>query len=170
MSNNSAPHDSAPSWRGMLARTAGFLAFWVILAGIEPVDLLVGAVSAVIATAVSVRLLPPGQMRVAPVASMRFVLRFLQQSVVAGVDVAWRALDPRLPLRPGFVAYEPRLPAGPARDAFCTVTSLLPGTLPSGPGRDDAILVHCLDVDAPLSEQLAEEERRFTQAFGGRAA
>jgi multisubunit Na+/H+ antiporter MnhE subunit len=29
-----------------------------------------------------------------------------------------RALDPRLPLSPGFLAYRARLPSGLARDAF----------------------------------------------------
>jgi len=37
---------------------------------------------------------------------------FLRQSIVAGIDVAQRALDPRLPLRPGFVVYQGAPPAG----------------------------------------------------------
>ncbi|MGA9819917.1 MAG: hypothetical protein WBQ54_23770, partial [Pseudolabrys sp.] len=42
---------------------------------------------------------------------------FLYQSIVAGVDVALRALNPRLPLQPGFVIYPMRLPPSAADDA-----------------------------------------------------
>lgn len=59
-----------------------------------------------------------------------FVLRFLLQSVVAGTDAAWRALHPRLPLRPGFVTYPVQLAPGATRNTFCTLSSLLPGPFP----------------------------------------
>ena len=159
--------DSRSGWRPALVRAAGFFAFWLVIAGIKPVDMVVGAITAIIATKLSLYLLPPGQMKVAPGALAFLVLRFLYQSVVAGVDVARRALDPRLPLRPGFVTYKPRLPAGLKRDAFCTMTSLLPGTLPCGPAGQDGLLVHCLDVSQPMQEQLATEEALFCDALGG---
>jgi len=149
-----------------LMRGAGFLIFWIIIAGLEPVDLAVGVIAAAIATVVSLKLLPVRQTRMAPLAMARLIARFLRQSVVAGFDVAGRALNPRLPLRPGFILYRPRLAAGPMRDAFCTMTSLLPGTLPAGSDADGVLMVHCLDVDAPVAEQLALEETLFTQAFG----
>ena len=60
------------------------------------------------------------------------MFRFLRQSIGAGIDVAWRALDPRLPLRPGFVVYPVSIPPGTARNVFTTLTSLLPGTVPAG--------------------------------------
>ena len=104
--------------RSWLARTAGFLAFWVILSGLDPVDLLVGAVAAVIATWTSLHLLPPGPWSFRPLALAQLALRFLRQSISAAIDVAWRALDPRMPLRPGFVFYPVRFPPGTARNAF----------------------------------------------------
>ena len=125
---------------GWLARTAGFLAFWVILSGLNPADLPVGVLAAVIATWSSLRLLPPGRWSFRPIALTQLVLRFLRQSVGAGIDVAWRALDPRLPLRPGFVVYPVRFPPGPARNVFTTLTSLLPGTVPAGRGERTAPL------------------------------
>jgi multicomponent Na+:H+ antiporter subunit E len=149
-----------------LARTAGFLAFWLILARFDPVTFLVGALAAVIATRISLHLLPPGLSRFRPVALAGFVLRFLGQSIGAGVDVAWRALDPRLPIRPGFVVYETRLPPGAMRNAFCTITSLLPGTLPSGSDESGAVVVHCLDITQPVAEQLAREEALLEHALG----
>ena len=86
------------------------------------------------------------------------------QSVLAGIDVARRAFDPRLPLKTGFVVYPVRYPRGPARNAFASLTSLLPGTVPV---RDDAqgLLYHCLDVEQPVAEQLAAEEEAVSRAL-----
>jgi len=149
-----------------IVRLGGFLVFWVIIAGTEPVDLLFGAPAALIVTWASLQLLPPGTRRLRVVALARLVPRFLYQSIGAGVDVAWRALDPRLPLQPGFVTYRPRLPPGAALSAFCTVTSLLPGTLTSGTDERGRLMIHCLDKDQPIADQLATEEALLMEALG----
>jgi multicomponent Na+:H+ antiporter subunit E len=150
----------------LLARAAGFLGFWLILSEFSAVDLLVGVLAALLAAAVSLRLLPPGPWTVRPVLLAGLAGRFLQQSIRAGIDVAWRALDPRLPLRPGFVNYRPQLPPGRARNAFLTMMSLLPGTLPCGPDEEGGLAVHCLDVSQPVVEQLTVEENAFSRAVG----
>ncbi len=150
-----------------VVRAIGFLVFWLMLAGVNPADLPAAALAVAAATWTSLHLLPPGTWRLSPVGLARLVLRFPLQSVVAGVDVARRALDPRLPLRPGFVACPARLPPGTARDAFCTLTSLLPGTLPAGTGQDGTLLIHCLDVGLPVAAQLAREEALFADALCG---
>jgi multicomponent Na+:H+ antiporter subunit E len=150
--------------RASLARGAGFLAFWLILFGFSPVDLPVGALAAAAATWVSLRLLPPGPSRLRPVALARLALRFLWQSIIAGIDVARRALDPRLPLRPGFVAYPVRFPPGTARNVFTTLTSLLPGTVPTG-DENGQLVYHCLDLDQPVVSQLAAEEAALSRAI-----
>jgi multicomponent Na+:H+ antiporter subunit E len=150
----------------LLVRTAGLLGFWLILSEFSAVDLLVGAMAALMAAWVSRRLLPPGPWTLRPVVLAGLAGRFLRQSIWAGIDVAWRALDPRLPLRPGFVSYRPRLPPGPARNAFLTMMSLLPGTLPCGPDEEGGLAVHCLDVSQPVVEQLAVEETAFSRAVG----
>ena len=94
------------------------------------------------------------------------VPRFLYQSIAAGIDVAWRALAPRLPLRPGFVIYRRRLPPGEALNAFCTITSMVPGTLPSGTDESGDLIIHCLDKTQPVAEQLAVEENMLMRALG----
>jgi multicomponent Na+:H+ antiporter subunit E len=155
-----------PQRVSLLARAAGFLGFWLILSEFSAVDLLVGVLAALMAASVSLRLLPPGQWTLRPVVLAGLAVRFLQQSIWAGIDVAWRALDPRLPLRPGFVSYRPQLPPGPARNAFLTMTSLLPGTLPCGPDDEGDLAIHCLDASQPVVEQLAVEETAFSRAVG----
>jgi multicomponent Na+:H+ antiporter subunit E len=152
--------------RAVLVRAVLFLVLWLVLAGLHVGDLPAAVVAVAAATWASLRLLPPGGRGLSPLGIARLALRFPWQSIVAGVDVARRAFDPKLPLRPGFVTYAPRLPAGLARDAFCAVASLMPGTLPVDTSDDGTLLVHCLDVDQPVAAQMAKEEALFRRALG----
>ena len=149
-------------------RAAGFLGFWLILTGLSLADLAVGILAALVAMRASLVLLPPGQWRPQPLLLLHMALRFLNQSVMAGIDVAWRALDPRLTLEPGFVVFQPRSPPGPARNAFCAITSLLPGTLPCEEDANGDLVIHCLVVSPDVAPQLAAEEALFLRAVGGR--
>jgi hypothetical protein len=87
------------------------------------------------------RLLPVGAWRFSPFRLTTLALHYLRQSVVAGVQVAWLALNPRLPLRLGFVTYAVQLAPGAARNTFCTLSSLLPGTLPAGSDERGALII-----------------------------
>ena len=148
-------------FRTVVSRAAGFFVLWTMFTGGSPTDLLAGAVAASMATWASLCLLPPtaGQVRPAPI--LRLALRFLRQSVVAGVDVAWRALDPRLPLNPCLIIYPVGLPHGPARNMFTSLMSLLPGTVPIGAAGNGKLLIHCLDAGQPVAAQLTAEEALF---------
>jgi multicomponent Na+:H+ antiporter subunit E len=149
------------------ARATGFLVLWLVLAGVNPADLPAAAVAVVCATWASLRLLPPGGSRLSLPGVARLALRFPGQSLIAGIDVARRAFDPKLPMRPGLVTVSPRLPPGAQRDAFCAFASLLPGTLPVDTNQDGTLLVHCLDVGQPVASQMAADEDVFAQALGG---
>jgi multicomponent Na+:H+ antiporter subunit E len=150
--------------RSVVLRAAWFLILWLVLIGADPADLPAGALSAALATWVSLLLLQPSPAVRSPAGIARFALRFLLQSVIAGADVARRALDPRLPLRPGFVASPVQFPPGMTRNVFTSLTSLLPGTVPTG--EDNGQLVyHCLDVDQPVASQLAAQEAALSQAL-----
>jgi multicomponent Na+:H+ antiporter subunit E len=127
----------------------------------------VGAITAAAATWTSLRLLPLGAGRLRPLPLARLLLHFFGQSALAGADVARRALDPRLPLRPGFKLCPTRIARGEARNAFCALASLLPGTLPAGVDKSGALLVHCLDAGQDVPTQMAEDEALFVAAFGG---
>ena len=143
--------------RAAVVRGLGLFGLWVLLIGVGPGDLAAGVPTTAAATWVSLRLLPPRRVRLRLVAMPGLALRFLWQSLLAGADVARRALHPRLTLRPGFVAYPVRFSPGPARQAFAALTSLMPGTLPVGE-EDGNLLYHCLDVEQPVLKQLAAEE------------
>jgi len=157
------PWRTTSTVRSAGSRAAAFACLWLILTGGGNLaDVVVGAVAVIAATWTSLHLLPTGRWRFSPVDLVRLAVRFAYQSVVAGVDVARRALDPRLPLRPGFVTYPARFPPGGARNVFAALTSLLPGTVPIG---DDSgpLVYHCLDVDQPVTSQLAAEEAALSR-------
>jgi multicomponent Na+:H+ antiporter subunit E len=164
----SAPEDDASLGlaRAAAERAALFLVFWLMISGWAPADLPVGLAAVAGATWVSFRLLPPRRSRLRPASLATLAASFLRQSVVSGTDVASRALNPSLKLRPGFVACPLRLPEGGERSAFCALSSLMPGTLPTGANDEDELLVHCLDVGQPVAANLAAEERLFIRAIG----
>lgn len=153
----------------VLARGLGFLLLWIVLIGAKPVDLAVGLAAAAAATWAS-ELLWPAHGEIAPLGLLRFVLRFLPQSVIAGVDVARRAFAPRPALQPGLVACRTVLPAGTARRALCAVMSLQPGKLPVAIDPDGMLQIHCLDQREPIREQTAADEAAFCRMLrdGGR--
>jgi multicomponent Na+:H+ antiporter subunit E len=156
------------SWRAKITRAAAALAAWVVLIGTDPVGLAVGAIAAIAATAASLRVLPPGALRIAPGPLAALLLRLPRRAIAAGVDIARRALDPRLPLRPGLVSLPLRIAPGPARDAFRALASLLPGTVAASIAVDESCVleVHCLDLDQPVAAMLAADEARLACALG----
>ena len=160
-------HDAADSiWRIAAARAAWFAALWFALSGFHLADVPAAIIAVAAAAWTSLRLLPPGGARPSATALCALAFRFFRQSLIAGVDVAWRALDPRMPLRPGLVTYGVRLPPGPARNAFLTLMSLLPGSLPALQEDGGKIAIHCLDAAQPVAAQMAEEEKLFIRALG----
>ena len=154
-----SPHRSA------LLRAAAFFIFWLVLMqSLKPSDIAMGALATVVATRVSLRLLPPAAGCLRFGSLLLLLPHFLWQSVRGGVDVARRALTPRLPLQSGFVSCPLGFGPGLARNTFATITSLLPGTV-SCDEEDGLLVYHCLDTGEPLVEQLWEEERRLARAL-----
>ncbi len=59
-----------------------------------------------------------------------------------------------------------RLSPGPARNAFCTLSSLLPGTLVAGSEPGGALRIHCLDLAQDVQAEMTAEEAIFLAALG----
>lgn len=151
-------------WRAtspVLLRGGVFFVLWLVLAGTAWPEVAAGLIASGVATFVSCRLVPGGGGRWSLMALVRVGLGFVWQSIVAGVDVAWRAMQPRMPLDPGFVEVRIERPEGINRTAFLSLSSLMPGTLPTGLQRDDVVEFHCLDVRQPVAVEIAAAERRF---------
>ncbi len=146
-------------------RATAFLVFWIILLpSAKPADLVIGLIAVFAATWTSLVLLPPEAGRMRFGALIMLLPHFLWQSVLAGFDVARRAFDPRMPLRPGFVRCQLGLPRGLARNTFATITSLLPGSVPAGE-EEGAIIYHALDTGVAVAEQIAAEERLLAKGL-----
>jgi multicomponent Na+:H+ antiporter subunit E len=143
-----------------LVRGVLFLLIWIVLMpSANLADLTVGVFASLVACWTSMHLLPRAAGHVRLLALLRFMPHFMWQSVLAGIDVARRALDPAMPLRPGFVVCPVGFPPGLARNEFASITSLMPGSVPVGESAG-AIIFHCLDITQPVALQMAEEERR----------
>lgn len=147
--------------------------FWLLL--LEPdflsladtgLDWAVGALAAMAGARLSLRLLPPASRALRPWPLLRFMLRYLGQSLVGGADVARRALDPRLPVDPGLLRQPTALPGGMSRALFSAVTSQVPGTLAVGSDDDEYLRYHCLDQGQDVAGGLARDEALFLQILG----
>ncbi len=89
---------------------------------------------------------------------------FLWQSLSGGVDVALRALRPRLPLAPMVFDYRLRLPPGPAPVTLASLVSLMPGTLATVSGT--RLRVHVLDATRDYQGELELLEAQVAWVFG----
>lgn len=137
------------------------LLVWMALDGVA--NLWLGAFFAVAGTAVGAWLIPGEPYPWRPVQLPLFVLFFLRESVRGGVDVAWRAFHPRMPISPAFIEHQVALPAGLPRTMLVGVISLLPGTLSVWLEGDGRLVVHALTARA--AENIADVERRVARLF-----
>lgn len=165
MNGPAAPPELPPTAH-LLGRGLAFFGLWLVMIGAAPKDMPVGLAAAAAATWTSTECWP-SRGRLSVVGLTRFMARFLPQAVVAGVDVAWRAVSPRPALKPGLVVYRATLAPGFAQNAMRAVMSLQPGKLPISTGASGDLLVHCLDRDAPVAAQLAADEAAFLRIWRG---
>ena len=153
--------------RAAMTRGAIYLGLWLLLAGTGLGDLPMGLFAAAAATWTSLRMSPPNGGRLRYAALARLALRFGQESIMGGVNVARLALNPRLSLRTGFLVYPVCLPTGMALNTFGALTSSMPGTLTAGTDDNGALIYHCLNVEESVTEQLTIDEELLLQALGG---
>lgn len=136
------------------------LLLWMILIGPAPMHLPIGLIASAAGVWASTVLWPAGG-KLSPTGLARFLIRFLPQSVVAGLDVARRAFARELDLRPGFTTCRSSIPEGMARDSACAVMSLQPGKLPVAVESDGTLHIHCLDLREAVDMQVAADEAAF---------
>lgn len=156
--------DHQITWRQVLRRSLELAIIWLILTGAHADAWLPGLIVVVPAAFASL-LLPPGQTWNWRLLGLyRFLPFFLRRSLLAGIDVARRALSPTPGLEPGLHHYHWRLATGPARIFFANTVSLLPGTLSVGIG-EDKLLIHTLNADQDLDRELTHLETMVTELF-----
>jgi len=147
------------------ARFAFFLGVWLMIANWKKEDLPIGFAASALALWISLSILPPTGVRARFAPLAKLTLRFLNCSIIAGVDVARRALLPRLGLHPGFADVPFTLPPGFTRNAFLIYSSLQPGTLPTS-AEGEVLQVHGLDISQPIAASTEADEALFKKAMG----
>ena len=110
-------------------------------------------------------LMPQGQRwHVAPVPAIRFAGWFAVQAFRGAVDVALRAVLPRMPLDPGFRSWRTGLPEGTPRIVLANAVSLLPGTL-SAELEGQRLVIHLLDCRTDFTAETGRLEARIAAMF-----
>jgi multicomponent Na+:H+ antiporter subunit E len=151
--------------RLLVVRPAGFAVLWVVLHEGELRGWGFALVAIVLGTALSHRLLPArGRAGFRPVGLVRLAGLFLTQSVSGGVDVARRAVDPRLPVRPGMVELDLEADDLSTRVGVAALVSLLPGTICVR--AEHRMRVHSIDVGTDVTARVRAAERSVIRALG----
>jgi len=152
-----APGTGAAGRTAAIRATDFFLLWLVLMPSLKVGDLAFGAIAAIAATWLSLRLSPPdhGSLRLGKL--LQLMPHFLLESTRGGIDAAFRALAPSLPVNPVLFTYAAEFPPGLARNTFASITSLLPGTFACGEAGGK-LVYHGLDSEQPAVAQLYAEE------------
>lgn len=124
----------------------------------------IGAPAVVTALAAYFFLPPVGRWRLSARGAARFLAYFPLHSLMAGIDLAWRALARSMPLNPRLHRYRLFLPEGPAQIFFANTVSLMPGTL-SAELEEGWLTVHMLSDEPVVFTGLEKLERMVAGLF-----
>ncbi len=161
--NRQTPRPFSSRRRWALQTFALLLLVWISLDGVD--SIFVGLVFALLGAALGSWLVPGEPYPWRPFRLALFLGYFVRESLRGGLDVAWRALHPRLPVAPGYLEHRCRLPAGLPRTAFIGIVSLLPGSLSVELLDDDGLLrIHMLTLDAK-DTGIADLEHQLHRLF-----
>ena len=151
--------------RVILVRTAFFGLLWFTLTGGSFYGWITGLVTICLATAVSLRLHPPGRGYVRLTGIPAFFLFFLGKSIKGGIQVAAMAAQPRLQLHPDLLEIRLRLPHESEQIFLASILSLLPGTLSAGL-EGNRLQLHVLDSRLPVEQEVRDAEAHVARLFG----
>ncbi|EXJ10111.1 MULTISPECIES: Na+/H+ antiporter subunit E [Nitrincola] len=140
----------------------GGLFWWIISEG-DASSWMIGLPSVLICSLVSLRVYPPSPYRIHPLGLLRFAGYFLYASLIAGIDIARRTLDRRLPVCSCMTDFTTQLTGLPLW-LFMITMSLLPGTL-SVRTTQKGLKIHCLDTPDKIQPELLRLENHIARAF-----
>jgi multicomponent Na+:H+ antiporter subunit E len=95
---------------------------------------------------------------------LKFAPIFIFRSLTGGIDVARRALHPKLPICPALIEYPLRLSNGLPRVFFINTVSLMPGTLVAD-ANGDTLKVHVLDETGEFIDEMRSIEQTIAKIF-----
>jgi multicomponent Na+:H+ antiporter subunit E len=150
---------------GVALRTLSFvIAWWAFTEG-NWREWGVAVVVMIAASWASFHILPLRSWRWSLKGLLQFAPYFLWQSFWGGVDVAWRAFHPAMPLNTGLKPFKTRLPGELPRVFLAWTISLLPGTA-SVKMEQDELIIHVLNVNEKFEAQMRVLENRIAAVFG----
>ncbi len=130
---------------------------WLLFTGtLDPQETAVGALLAAgIALFTHRRFTRGGLQNLAPgrlLCLLAYLPFFTWQMIKANLDVAYRALHPRMPLNPGIVRVKTRMTSDIGKMAVANSITLTPGTL-TLEVDDDTLYIHWIDVRSTDPEE-----------------
>jgi multicomponent Na+:H+ antiporter subunit E len=149
---------------GIAARAAVLAGLWWLIVQGQPEAWLVGLPAVAFATFASVHLGSVAWPQLAIAGLPGFVVLFLRESVLGGIDVARRTLAPTLRIRPGFRSYHLQLRDPRARILLVNCISLLPGTL-AADCQGDQVELHLLDAEENPDAGIRRLERAIARLY-----
>jgi multicomponent Na+:H+ antiporter subunit E len=149
--------------RFCISRLLCFLLLWIVLSGPTWRDPVLAGLGILSATAASLWLWPAHSLKLAWSQLPGLVFYFLSASLRGGIDIAWRALSPSMPLKPGFMELKVRLSTEQSVVFFTWLISLMPGTASVNLSNSNTITVHVVDT-----RKYAEQDLRHLEDLVGR--
>jgi len=147
--------------RRLVAAGAGravlFAVLWAVFTGHPVESWTYGLPAIALAVPLSLTLAPPRRAGWMALRTVALLPMLAWISVRGGVDVARRALSPRLPVDPGVIEYRLRHPRPGIAVALGYAATVVPGTLALDV-HDDRLLVHVIDCALPNDAALARLE------------
>ena len=164
-----APRPSGSGWiklwgGSIILRAVFFVLLWAILSGGLWRETGIIVVIIFAGTLVSLVLCPPGCWQISLRKLPVFLFTFLKDSFLGGVDVAFRAFSPSMPLESIMVEFSHDM-GEKEQLLFGWVVSLLPGTVCLSLGTK-TLQIHSLDKS--IEERLRILEKEIRELLGGK--
>jgi len=158
-----AEYKTATIGFSIVSRLSIFLLIWWVLTNGVTSSWWFGVPAVLLALITSLVLMPP--MQLVWLECIKFIPFFIKNSFVGGIDVAWRAFHPRLPITPALIEFPMQLPPGLSQVFMANIVNLLPGTLSASLDRN-IMKVHVLDSENDFMSELEQVEQSVARVFG----
>ena len=145
-----------------ILRTLIFLVIWWVITEGNQASWWIGLPAVFLAVIISIILIPATIINWYEL--FKFIPYFIIRSFGGGIDVARRALHPKLPIVPALIDYPLRLPIGLPQVFFINTVSLLPGTLIADL-QGDTLKVHVLDETSGFIDEIRSVELSVAKIF-----
>ena len=144
---------------------------WVLIAGFELVEVIIGAAAALILSFIISKHANYSFGFSIIIKFIKFVFIyipvFLYKLVIANFDMAYRVLSPKMPINPRFVKVPTNLKDDFSKLILANSITLTPGTL-SLDVEEDGVLVHWVNAKGQSGEEYKKEiSQSFEKLLGG---